>query len=395
MDRGQRKTRLARTRFVKRVLFAALAVWLLSAAGCAGDGNAGQTDEAGTANGGQTADGRATGPAGDGTGLPETPPEDDPDLPFDEQLVSLAETGAPVADLLKFVRVFADQASPAEMSAMLRILEEKQLEQVYALEDRFYEDPAVQEELFGWYIKLERLPRAEDLPDGPAKRLLEDAEAGGYKVETAEGLFFPVLDYAVYKAFRSRATEDMQAYIDLMARESDEPAVKDAALIIPWEEVARRALDFESFVAAYPDSPRAAMADRLRKDYTYITFKGVDNSPLFEREGGAMVEAALAAFKKVMAENGNGQSGARKNGNGKGIGNGGKDAAAESRYLSDLREFVRLVEAGGGRQTDAVRAFQDKVTEGLLDDYEKRYEDMVWPDGRTKGRSFLFGRPLI
>lgn len=168
----------------------------------------------------------------------------------------------------------------------------------------------------------------------------------------------------------------MQAYIDLMAKESDEPAVKDAALVIPWEEVARRALACESFVAAYPDSPRAAMADRIRKDYTYITFRGIDNSPLFEREGGPAVEAALSAFKKVLET---------------------ADGTADSRYLSDLREFVRLIEAGGGRQTDAVRAFQEKVTEGLLDDYDEQYENLGRHMDRKglRGRPFLFSRPLL
>lgn len=383
MSWQQRNKRFWGMRLAKRGVLTVMAVLLLLASGCTGKsadgGHAGQTggadgaggglqDDAGTASGDQTKGGR--------DGLPETPPEDDSDLPLDEQLASLAETGAPVADLLNFVRMFAGQASPAEMSAMLQILEEKQLEQIFALEDRFYEEAGIQEELLNWYVKLERLPKAADLPDGPAKRLLEDTEAGGYKAETAEGMFFPVIDYAVYKEFRSRATEDMQAYIDLMAKESDEPAVKDAALVIPWEEVARRALACESFVAAYPDSPRAAMADRIRKDYTYITFRGIDNSPLFEREGGPAVEAALSAFKKVLET---------------------ADGTADSRYLSDLREFVRLIEAGGGRQTDAVRAFQEKVTEGLLDDYDEQYENLGRHMDRKglRGRPFLFSRPLL
>lgn len=303
-------------------------------------------------------------------GMPVSPPEDRLDVALDEQFVSLAETGAPVADLLKFMRTFSDQASREEMSAMLLIFEEKQLEQGYALEDRFYEDSEIQETLFDWYVKHQRLPRADDLPDGPARRLLDDAEAGGYKAETADGVFFPVIDYAVYRTFRPRVTEDVQAYIDLMVKESEEPAVKDAALIIPWEEVVHRTLAFESYLDRYPDSARKETTDRLRMDYTYISFMGIDNSPLFEQEGGPIVQAVLNAYKKTI------QDWDKKTGNGKkdgGEANGNQ--AAESRYMADLREFVRLVEEGGGKQTASVRAFQEKVTEGLLDEYDERYGD--------------------
>jgi len=350
----------------------------LAATGCG--------DKADKGAGTDEADGPADTEAGEtADGLPVTPPEDASDEPLDEQFVSLAETGAPVADLLKFIRTFADTASPVELSAMLLILEEKQLEQGYALEDRFYEEQDVQGELFDWYVKHERLPRAEDLPDGPVRKLLEDVEAGGFKVETAEGFFFPVIDYEVYKQFQSRVTEDVRAYIGLMAKESGEPAVKDAALIIPWEEVARRALAFEAFIAQYPESARAAAVDRLRMDYTYITFKGIDNSPLFERDGGPVVKAVLDAYKNVLAEQDNlakkGENATRKNGKSGKIGTSNNigttgNVASDSRYLADLREFVRLIEAGGGKQTDEVKAFQEKVTDGLLDEYEERYGDI-------------------
>jgi hypothetical protein len=170
-----------------------------------------------------------------------------------------------------------------------------------------------------------------------------------------------------------------------MAKESGEPAVKDAALIIPWEEVARRALAFEAFIAQYPESARAAAVDRLRMDYTYITFKGIDNSPLFERDGGPVVKAVLDAYKNVLAEQDNlakkGENATRKNGKSGKIGTSNNigttgNVASDSRYLADLREFVRLIEAGGGKQTDEVKAFQEKVTDGLLDEYEERYGDI-------------------
>lgn len=323
----------------------ALLVALQSGCGTGRGGKAGDASEQTEPTGGNQ-----PGPSQEG--IPQTPPEDGLDTPLDEQFVSLAETGAPVADLLAFMHTYAGQASRREMTDMLLIFEEKQLEQGYALEDRYYEDAAIQEALFDWYVKHQRLPRAADLADGPAKRLLEDAEAGGYKTETAEGVFFPVIDYAVYKTFQSRVIDDVQAYIDLMIKESGEPAVKDAALIIPWEEVARRALAFEAHAAAYPDSARAQTVDRLRMDYTYISFMGIDNSPLFDGEGGPVVPAVLKAYKKVIRE-----------------------WNRESQYMSDLREFVHLIEAAGGIQSEEVRAFQERVTEGLLDEYDERHRD--------------------
>lgn len=354
-----------RSGFTLAAILISLTLLTTLATGC----GAGRNGDAGDASE-QTEPANGTHPGQGQDGIPQTPPEDDPDTALDEQFVSLAETGAPVADLLTFMRTYKDQAGRQEMSAMLLIFEEKQLEQGYALEDRYYEQPDIQETLFDWYVKHQRLPRAADLPDGQAKQLLEDAEAGGFKTETAEGVFFPVIDYAVYKTFRSLVTEDVQAYIDLMINESDEPAVKDAALIIPWEEVARRALAFEAHADAYPDSARAQTADRLRMDYTYISFMGIDNSPLFDREGGQVVPAVLQAYKKVIREwDKKGTNGKKGNGDAQG------NQVEKSRYMADLREFVHLIEAGDGKQTGDVRAFQEKVTEGLLDEYDERHRE--------------------
>jgi len=53
-------------------------------------------------------------------------------------------------------------------------------------------------------------------------------------------MFFPVIDYEVYKKYSEYVTEDVKEYINIMAEESNNPPAKDAALVVGWDEVLKR-----------------------------------------------------------------------------------------------------------------------------------------------------------
>ena len=47
--------------------------------------------------------------------------------------------------------------------------------------------------------KFKELDRIKNLGEGSLQELLLETNLTGYKVETAEGMFFPVIDYEFYK----------------------------------------------------------------------------------------------------------------------------------------------------------------------------------------------------
>src|SRR5690554_6132018 len=95
--------------------------------------------------------------------------------------------------------------------------------------------------------KINDINEINKILDQELKELLIETRNSGYKVETAEGMFFPIIDYQFYKQFTSYLSNDMENYIKIMSVESKEVPAKDAALVIGWDEILNRALSQEEF----------------------------------------------------------------------------------------------------------------------------------------------------
>jgi len=52
------------------------------------------------------------------------------------------------------------------------------------------------------------------------------------------------------KKYSEYVTEDVKEYINIMAEESNNPPAKDAALVVGWDEVLKRALNQEKVYKA-------------------------------------------------------------------------------------------------------------------------------------------------
>ncbi len=143
-----------------------------------------------------------------------------------------------------------------------------------------------------------------EIKDSGLKELLDKTYISGYKVETAEGMFFPIIDYGFYKNFSSYVTPDMKDYIDLMAEESDKVPAKDAALVIGWDEMIQRALNQERFINTHRDSIKADEVKQLYKKYVTFTLYGLNNTPLFSYDTNTMDSEAREVYLNAVADTG-------------------------------------------------------------------------------------------
>ncbi len=48
----------------------------------------------------------------------------------------------------------------------------------------------------------------------------------GYKLIYEEGMFYPIIDYEFYKKYSNNVTDDIREYINVMAVESNEVAIR-------------------------------------------------------------------------------------------------------------------------------------------------------------------------
>ncbi|MGB7605106.1 MAG: hypothetical protein WBL93_06485 [Lutisporaceae bacterium] len=211
--------------------------------------------------------------------------------------------GSPKADaVIKFIDENISKISKEDASTMLFKLEDIQKKELPKLEEKYYAE-AIQLEMQKLYMTDFDLNKLDETQNKELQDILKETRDMGYKVETAEGMFFPVMNYEFYKKYSAYVTVDIKEYIELMAVESNVTPIKDAALMIGWDEITKRALSQEKFIKDYASSSKVDAIKELQKRYiTFILF-GSNNTPLFSYDTKVMMTEAQTIFSKDIKDN--------------------------------------------------------------------------------------------
>lgn len=218
--------------------------------------------------------------------------------------VLLQKEAPSIAELIRYIDDHITAVSPSAASTMLVGLETVQKARLPGLQDKFGASEAVQAVLAK--SKQAGLTGIATVADLEARAILTETHTGGYKIETAEGMYFPVIDYAFYKQYSRAVTADIAAFIDIMAVESDNTPVKDAALMIDWPEILKRAMTQEQFIRDHSGSVKIDDMRQLLKRYTAFALYGANNTPLFSYDTQQMKPAAKAAYQQTTFDAGRG-----------------------------------------------------------------------------------------
>ncbi|ANE45679.1 hypothetical protein SY83_04480 [Paenibacillus swuensis] len=144
---------------------------------------------------------------------------------------------------------------------------------------------------------------ANKVKNSSLRTALKDASEMNYRLETAEGFYFPVVRYAAFQKYGNYITADIKTYLDIMTAESEKAVAKDAALLLGYQELANRALAQERFVTMYPSSNRTAQVKNLLHNYKTMTFYGLNNTPLFDYETKTMQANAKKGYTLILQAN--------------------------------------------------------------------------------------------
>ena len=247
--------------------------------------------------------------------------------------------------------------SPENATSLVSELEIKQKFHLVDLEKRYF-PTRIQEKLLDLYMqdfdlgKFKELDRIKNLGEGSLQELLLETNLTGYKVETAEGMFFPVIDYEFYKKYLPYLTRDFREYIDLMVRESSNPPAKDAALIIGWDELIERALFQEKFLLDFPYSIRVPEVKNLYEKYLYFIFYGLNNTPLFAYDTQEMLKKAREVYPEMI------------------------NRPTDSYLLQYLAGFLEILEEDNYHLTEEVNKYRASVLEDIFFSYEF-YKELI------------------
>lgn len=169
------------------------------------------------------------------------------------------------------------------------------------------------------------------IKDPSLRSLLVELRDSGYRLHTAEGVVFPIVDYKTLVPYKPYISKDIQDYIDIMVVESEKVAVSDAALVIPWSEVIRRGLAQEAFIKDHPNSNRTKDVKQMLKFNEISLFYGYNNTPLFQYTSNAVDPEALEAIRKAVSGDVSGSS-----------------------FLTKLKGWYDMIEKNGGKLTQEV-----------------------------------------
>lgn len=245
------------------------------------------------------------------------------------------------AELIQYINKNSAAVSQEEAATMVRGLELVQKANLPQWEKRF-ENEALQKELARVYQENAwSLANFEDIRDNELKTIVDEAVGNGYKVETAEGIFFPVIDYDFYDRYHQAVTHDLAAYLEIMAVESEQTPVKDAALMISWEEILNRALRQEEFIKEYGSSTQVGAVEELLKRYVTFALFGCNNTPLFSYDTKEIALEAKEAFLNHFWDEERGS------------------------FSALIKEYLEVLEENGYRLTEEVELFRKEAIAGF------------------------------
>ncbi|GGG14354.1 hypothetical protein [Paenibacillus abyssi] len=230
-----------------------------------------------------------------------------------------------------------EKANTHQATLMVLHLENAIKKALPSMEERFF-ITSVQTGIYQVYKEGYNFSHIRNLTkDSSLKSLMNLASASGYKLDSAEGMYFPIINYSIFKKYQPYVKADIKAYIDIMAEESRKAALKDAAIYIGYQELLNRAITQERFITQYRTSNRSAQMNELFTNYKYITFYGTSNTSLFDYPNDEMRPNAKRGYTAILKWN----------------------QTDSSEFLGTLREFMDVVAANNYKLTAEVSKFRD------------------------------------
>ena len=114
----------------------------------------------------------------------------------------------------------------------------------------------------------------------PKTRLLAE---NGFRLEMAEGYVFPIFDWSLLNDFfGEKSTAPMKDYITQRLEEQLTQETSDGAIIIPLEDLAKRAIFWEKFNARNPGFPLFEETRDSERFSWEVLLSGTDNTPAFD-----------------------------------------------------------------------------------------------------------------
>jgi hypothetical protein len=120
--------------------------------------------------------------------------------------------------------------------------------------------------------------------------------------QRAEGdTYFHASDAALLDWFGPLVSAEIRTFLELWAHEQGVPVAEDASIQVPLDELERRILATERFLAEFPQSPVRDPVRVRYRHYLALYLGGTGNTPAFDERSGALRPDLLRRFETYAA----------------------------------------------------------------------------------------------
>lgn len=142
------------------------------------------------------------------------------------------------------------------------------------------------------YLKREKVFQSEqDLKEHLIKHI-----GMGYKLDSSEGMYYYAINHQKFiNTFGEFITKEYKDYLNIKAKETNEPFLRDAALVLTREKLAERIVEIESFRITYPYSNFLDEINNIYEHYVLIFILGSNNTPNYD-EVNKFSDGSISVF---------------------------------------------------------------------------------------------------
>lgn len=144
--------------------------------------------------------------------------------------------------------------------------------------------------------------KIDSIKEKELKELLTDIVWGGFKIIDTEGTFAVVVDYNNLKTFSKNVDDEINTYIDIMAKRYNDPVAIDGGLVITPEELANRIIQMENYIKSYDNKQRKEIMISMYEGNLMVYMSGIDNTPVFDYDTGTISPEMYKKFETTVSE---------------------------------------------------------------------------------------------
>ena len=174
--------------------------------------------------------------------------------------------------------------------------------------------------------------------DGNQYPQTKNFAASGFRLETGEGMVFPVVDPTQLNTFfLSRVTPALKTYLEQLLVEQNDYGFEDGGITISIDRMVDRAVFWEQFNKTNPYFVLSERTLESQRWLTLVLLNGANNTPVFEYD----TKALNPEFKKAWAYL--------------------QQKYPDTDLAKKVKAFSALVSAEGEKRTPKVEAYQTEV----------------------------------